>query len=255
MGVYYDIQKPDEKPQPMKIKDAVEIMGFALALPFRYSSAIWCLKEGKKSSLINSSILGVSTKAFSTYIRARTRLNYGSDLELQYQLQSLGIPLQDFPVDKDGNLRQSVIDNWYHEELRKTNGKCKSESANHRPVAISNPNPLMMMQLARVPVAVHPRPQDILFGRGVGCQNHPGNVRFREIMLSYKEQYDNVPRSKRREMMSALRHALQAGGSRFLRLSEGGNWEECNAAEADTKVGQFFRSLRKNKKGESISGT
>src|SRR6056300_1017221 len=103
VGVYYDVQKPDDTPQLLKLNDAVEIMQFAMTLPFRYTSCLWCLKKGKTSSLLNNSIAGVATKFFSNYIRVRTRLNYGSDLELHYCLQSHGIPPQDFSVDTEGN--------------------------------------------------------------------------------------------------------------------------------------------------------
>lgn len=284
VGVFYDISKPDEQSQPMNFRDALETMSFAVSLPFRYTSSHWCLKEGKKSSTINKSILEISTKLFSSYKRVRTQLHYGSDLELQYHLQSVGIPLKDFPVDSNGNLRQDIIDKWYNEEA----GKCRNSqgpselrnqtnlmasmtlnNSNTSSAAVSpqlvpilpnslwNPNQMFLAQPAIAQPAslltIQPTPQDILFGRGVGCQNHPGNIRFREIMESYKEQYDNVPRSKRRVIMSTLRHALQASGSRFLRFNKDGNWEECNAAEVDTKIGQFFRSLRKHKK--EIGGT
>mmetsp|Transcript_17358 Transcript_17358/g.42463 ORF Transcript_17358/g.42463 Transcript_17358/m.42463 type:complete len:321 (+) Transcript_17358:136-1098(+) len=282
VGIYYDIQRPLEKPEPMKLKDAVEIMSFALTLPFRYSSCLWCLKQGKKSSIINNSILGVSTRFFSNYIRVRTRLNYGSDMELHYNLQSLGVPTsKDFPVDTEGNLRQDVIDGWCQEEWSKCTKASETLATNPTAVKAKNkdttttvPNeekrddtrtnndannnlPTMnaLQSMGRTPpVTIQPWPNDVLFGRGVGCQNHSGNIRFREIMMGYKEQYDNVPRSKRRIVMATLRQAMKASGTRFLRLNKDGFWEECNATEIDTKIGQFFRSLRKHKRESLKSG-
>ncbi|CAJ1939189.1 unnamed protein product [Cylindrotheca closterium] len=280
VSIFYDIQKPGEQSEPFAFKEAIEIMSMALTLPFRYSSRLWCLKPRKKSSLLNNSILAVSTKFFSSYIRVRTRLNYGSDLELQYYLQSLGIPTdEDFPVDTGGNIRQGVIDRWLQGEW----DKCKKapeppatnpttiKAVNNVTAAVPNkeetddmtidvinnnlPNMRVLPVMGKIlgppmfqPAIIQPWPSDVLFGRGVGCQNHPGNVRFREIMDGYKEQYDNFPRSKRRIVMANLREGLKSSGTRFLRMNKGGYWEECNAAEVDTKIGQYFRSLRKFKK-------
>lgn len=283
VGILYDIQRPGDNLQPMKLHDAVEIMSFALALPFRYSSLLCCLKEGNKSSLVNKALLGTITKFFSRYIRVRTRLNFGSDLELRYNLQGVGIPLEDdFVVDTEGTLRQDVVDEWYQLELEKCkksleangsrqraefeasmapkNGNTTSETANNLLPILpytappNHRNPVLMVQPSPAPLTIQPMPQDILFGRGVGCQNHPGNIRFREIAEAYKVQYDNVPRSKRRVIMSTLRNALQVSGSRFLRCNKDGNWEECTAAEVDTKIGQFFRSLRKQNKNKAGKG-
>lgn len=277
MSIYYDIQKPGEKKDPVQIKDAVEIMTFAMTLPFRYSSRLWCLKKTQKNSFLNNSIVGVSTRFFSNFTRVRTKIHRGSDLELQYQLQSLGLPTEDFPIDTEGNVRQDVIDRWFQEQW----SKCKQAPApsvlsptamttfntgkaafpneeesgdtfaidsamNFLPFNRPNPDPPMVQ-----PAMIQLFPNDVLFGRGVGYQNHPGNVRFRGIMDGYKEQYDSVPRSKRRIMMVMLREAMKASGSRFLRMNKSRQWEECNAAEIDTKIGQFFRSLRKFKKGKS----
>jgi hypothetical protein len=41
-------------------------------------------------------------------------------------------------------------------------------------------------------------PQDVLFGRGLPIQNHPGNVRFREILQEYADDYDNHGLLKKR---------------------------------------------------------
>lgn len=271
VGVYYDIQKPNENIEPMKLRDAAEIMNFALSLPFRYSSLLWCLKPGKKTSILNNSILGVSTKFFSKYIRVRTRLNYGSDMELQYFLQSLGIPTADLPVDTKGNLRQDVIDRLFQEEW----GKCKKASDTQvtNPTVVNTANkgtatvPIeaqgddTMTNDANInlptmhvlpPPTIQPLPNDVLFGRGIGCQNHSGNIRFREIMEGYKLQYDIVPRAKRGIIMGTLREALKANGTRFLKSNKDGQWEECTAPEIDKKIGQFFRSLRKQQKRESL---
>ena len=58
---------------------------------------------------------------------------------------------------------------------------------------------------------------DILFGRGKGFQNHPGNQRMREIIDKYKRQYHSLKRSEKRKMVENVYKEITANGARFLK--------------------------------------
>jgi len=52
------------------------------------------------------------------YGRVRSRLHYGSDIELQYQLRSHGINTDSGPINSDGALRDDIRYDWFYEHLR-----------------------------------------------------------------------------------------------------------------------------------------
>jgi hypothetical protein len=63
------------------------------------------------------------------------------------------------------------------------------------------------------------RKNDIIFGRGIGLQRHPGNQRMREIVDRYKEQYQSVERARKRDVVEAAYNEIVEGGARFLAKS------------------------------------
>jgi hypothetical protein len=64
-----------------------------------------------------------------------------------------------------------------------------------------------------------PRKNDIIFGRGKGFQRHPGNQRMREIIDRYKEQYQALARTRKRDLVEAVYNEIVEGGARFLTKS------------------------------------
>lgn len=65
--------------------------------------------------------------------------------------------------------------------------------------------------------------QDILFGRGKGFQDHSGNVRMRQIIDKYKEQYHSLKRSHKRTLVEAVYKEIVEEGARFLTKSNKSN--------------------------------
>jgi hypothetical protein len=63
------------------------------------------------------------------------------------------------------------------------------------------------------------RKNDIIFGRGKGFQRHPGNQRMREIIDRYKEQYQSLERTRKRNLVEAVYNEIVEGGARFLTKS------------------------------------
>ncbi|KAL3935628.1 MAG: hypothetical protein SGBAC_008894 [Bacillariaceae sp.] len=63
------------------------------------------------------------------------------------------------------------------------------------------------------------RSADIIFGRGKGYQDHPGNKRMRAIIRQYKEEYNSMHRSRKRDLVEAVYSEITQGGARFLHKS------------------------------------
>jgi len=100
-----------------------------------------------------------------------------------------------------------------------------------------------------IPAAVDkkPRRHDVILGRGRTIQSHPGNVYFRKFLKQYCDSYDEAPRNQRRKMASELTHAFSAKDIRFLEQTKNGEWIESTLENAENKIGQVFRNLRKKK--------
>eukprot|EP00980_Cylindrotheca_fusiformis_P015884 scaffold4642_cov112-Cylindrotheca_fusiformis.AAC.9 len=83
---------------------------------------------------------------------------------------------------------------------------------------------------------------DIVFGRGKGFQNHPGNKRMRDIVEKYKTQYHSLRRAEKRKLVESVYKEITEGGARFLKKVEGENaWVIVDAPVAIQKVSLTLR--------------
>jgi hypothetical protein len=83
---------------------------------------------------------------------------------------------------------------------------------------------------------------DVIFGRGKGYQNHPGNVRMRDIIEKYKIQYHSLNRKKKRELLQAVYNEIIEDGARFLKKLDGEDaWVKVDADLALQKVSHTLR--------------
>ena len=93
------------------------------------------------------------------------------------------------------------------------------------------------------------RNNDILFGRGKGYQNHPGNRRMREIIEKYKRDYHSLKRSAKRKMVEAVYNEITSDGSRFLKkLDNEDGFVMVDAPVALQKVSHTLRCRKSTEK-------
>lgn len=98
------------------------------------------------------------------------------------------------------------------------------------------------------------RKNDIVFGRGKGFQNHPGNQRMRDIVEKYKVQYHSLKRAEKRKMVESVYKEIAGGGARFLKKVDGENaWVMVDAPVAIQKVSHTLR-CRKNAEENPAKG-
>ncbi|CAJ1956529.1 unnamed protein product [Cylindrotheca closterium] len=235
-GVYYDVAKLKEGAALPGLKYVKTIIDFVTSVPVRFSSMHYCLKRKKGNLARNDFILKTALKSIPKYSSARTRIHLGSDMELQYQLQSHGIPIQFCPIDGDGNFRTDILNRWlnhYESSTGTALNQCKDDRKSRQ-----NTVPLR---------------HDVLLGRGKSLQAHLGNVCFREFVKRYSEEYDETPRNYRRLVPMKVIQDLKSRGIRFLRQDEKtGEWVEPDISDIEKTVGQVFRNLRKRHKQESV---
>lgn len=91
-----------------------------------------------------------------------------------------------------------------------------------------------------------PHKNDVLFGRGGGINNHPGNRNYRNIVHEYKEDYTLSTNKQDKTDISnkviALVHMLKPPGKFLARCKHDPSlWEEVSVAEAIKKTSQALR--------------
>jgi hypothetical protein len=95
-----------------------------------------------------------------------------------------------------------------------------------------------------------PSSDDILLGRGRPFQSHPGNQRMLRLVNERKEEYQQLPRDKKRPLVEELLMTLCDGGGRFLKRAEDQDgktfWAEVSHDVAFEKVCHALRT--KNRK-------
>ena len=113
VGVYYDVTKPGEKLILPGFNFMLTLFNVLMSFPLRYSALHVCPKSGKGNLALNNSLIRYCMNLFPEYARVRTRLHYGTDLEVQYNLRGHGFPIDSFPVDVDGNIRRDILNVWF----------------------------------------------------------------------------------------------------------------------------------------------
>ena len=283
MAVYNDTTLPGETFTGPAFNFVKETQVFFDAVPVRYSGMHYCLQTKGQNLALNNVLVSMFLNGLPQYARVRTRIHYGSIMELQYQLQSYGIPLSTIPFGVHGNSREDILNVWFNRHLKETNQSVRFHQAevaqswshdtevgesvlwNHHVAhgekefdareALVEPSMWASTaeeggdtaQTNRVKECIKPTGMDVLFGKGYRLQLHPGNVRFRKILEQHKDNYESTPRQSRREMAVELAQILRNNGVRFLQKAGSGTWVESEIAQAEKKVTQYFRELRKKR--------
>ncbi|CAJ1947101.1 unnamed protein product [Cylindrotheca closterium] len=258
VGVYMDIGEPDQSIQlgPRFFSWVFNLMKFMLCLPLKFSSSHYCINVGNsKNVAIHKSVIETFIKVLPSYARARTKLHYGSALEIRYSLQSHGIPMDTYPIDSNGNIRQDMIDSscLKHYGIDASNYRGVKTppnlDSNDAPTAVI-PSIAASSQQNRSGhiVPLEPKLTDVLLGRGKPNQNHPGNIQLRAMIEECQEEYDAIGRLEKRQMIQNIKHACHSIGTRFLKQQGNKNtWVVANSSEADEKIRQHFRCARKKR--------
>ena len=97
-------------------------------------------------------------------------------------------------------------------------------------------------------VILEPGPFDVVFGRGKGNQNRPGNARLRVVVNMYMEQYEQADRIGKTTISENVIRIIQDSSGKFLRedtsANDGGWVEVTDLEEVRKKVSHAFRARR-----------
>lgn len=189
------------------------------ATPIRVVSCHYCFNDPAFGIIIK-----LVSMALEMHTRTRIRLHYGSDVEVQYELQGFGIPLRSLPVNSEGTFRTKEHINWI-----KT---CQAQEVSR--ISIGGGR-------SRIVIPSH---VDILFGKGKTLQSHVGNLRFANLLEEQMDRYMGAKRTEKVAIAKEVISRLTEGGGRFLRQDKDGVWEPVDERTAVDKVGHGFRNRK-----------
>lgn len=85
---------------------------------------------------------------------------------------------------------------------------------------------------------------DILFGKGLPCQIHPGNVKLRGLVAERHKSYEKAVKGEKREIAQDILQTIQRNSGLFLRPDGDDSWVCVEDDVARQKVSNLFRTLR-----------
>lgn len=280
-SVYHNASRNGEEFVMPGMDFVLTVTTVTTSFPLRYSAMHFCLQAAKSNLFLNNLLLGSVLTDLPLYSKVRSRIHVGSMLELQYELRSHGIPMDTFPVDVDGNIRDDILNEWLYRYQR------QQDEANTSPLTYIDGNKPMSVEEKEIDAAwdlqrllldstqppdalwagaendasmavaqsamsapspsSKPTKNDVLLGRGRFTQSWAGNIKFREFLENRSDDYDKVTRTERQKRAIELTQELYANGVRFFEQDGSGEWVEADFALAMKKVSQLFRSIRKKK--------
>ncbi|CAJ1967222.1 unnamed protein product [Cylindrotheca closterium] len=120
--VFYDISKDDQLPSMPSIDLSLASIDMIMSIPIRFSATHYCLKARTEKLGVFNSVFKLIFKTSGdtqSYSKVRSRMHYGSDIELLYQLRGHGINTDSAPVTNDGTLREENRNDWLFDHLEK----------------------------------------------------------------------------------------------------------------------------------------
>lgn len=229
------------------------------AFPQRTASLHACVDDATTKMVIELSIL-MTGKDEST----RYRCHSGSDIEVQYALNTFGIPNRILPVNTDGSvdvtqflefLKQLRI----REEIEVAKGSTRP-GLDEDGTFDQQTNAVASLTFAQgktkcsppdviatsKPYVVVPGELDVLLGRGRAIQEHTGNMRCRQLVASFRDRYDRGSKSEKTEVVRLVVDGVHEWGGRFLdRNTDGGVWNPVTDEHARYKISHGFRNHKR----------
>lgn len=163
---------------------------------------------------------------FHLFSGIRTKRHFGTREQIDFELQTFGIPTQDFPDRIDGcfstkeHLERLVVLKAQEEAMVNANESPKD-------------------------CIIVPRRFDVLFGRSQMAREHTGTRRALHIVEMYFETYETLSRLRKTEVAERIISIIHESGGRFLRQEENGTWVYADDIEARKKIAHWFRHMRR----------
>lgn len=218
----------DFRNKTKKGKGEVELFKAESAIPRKRSVVHICVDDMHQALLCNA-LLRIMNHNF----RARVKVHYGSQTEVQYTLSTYGILPHSWPVDHNGKMKFARHMQWIDHCAMEDKLLSHSASAPAKPLVRQNDDT--------------PGPNDVLF-TGSKVRNHAGSLAFRDMVKEHFQEYESGTDEIKRQLADKLIERVHESGGRFLRQTKVFNrpiWEEVPGDEIRSLVMQRFRNRRR----------
>lgn len=183
-----------------------------------------CFPEKPWFRALGALFMLASTKS----VRVRTRLHYGSITECQYKMMSYGIPGDQLPIKNSGTIKLQNQKKWI--AFRRMKDQTSIDKGAHS-----------------VSGTFCPSTKDVLAIGGMHFYKFPGNCRYREMLESNLEFYDNAASVQEKiRITNEILSNIEVSGGRFLVRDKKGWWVPAHEQTARVKVSNAFRDVRKS---------
>ena len=232
------------------------------SFPGRQTSNHYCLSSDTRMVALMRAALSL----MELEAKLRVQIHVGNHVECQYRLMSYGIPVTLFLFDQDGNIRQDFVNIWIErqrrreekESLRSTS--CDDDLNVHSSSITSNPgcmNSQNENQTSDSDTFVDfATDKDVLLGRGVPIQSHPGNIRLAKIIEDRWDTYNQSRKKVKKDISLEIVNLIVNEGGRFLERDDAGwdagRWKVCSLEHARYKVTYGFRTVNKMQKQKQL---
>jgi hypothetical protein len=135
---------------------------------------------------------------------------------------TFGIPVDWLPVNYEGELKTNTHAKWVaRREVKDSNMMC---SGKHEGIDLPSHN-------------------DVTLGRGKPCQDHPGNVRMRDLVDMHLDEYKSSKILGQKTFLAEkIVASMKQSSCRFLKRNADGWWLDVPDEEAVVKVLKTFKT-------------
>ncbi len=198
----------------MDIYEAVNNLD--LVLPHRIVGAHYCYTDPAMRPYVAGFQLLLHEKD-----RYRMRTHFGPRHEIDFELQTFGIPTKSCPISKDG----TCCNQWHDQWLAMLRRQEEQDDDTDEDILV-------------------PRRFDVLLGKHSEAREHTGTLRALHVVEMYFEQYEKLGKYQKTEVAEKIISIIHESGGRFLKQTQYRSWNEVEDTEARKKIGHWFRHAR-----------
>ena len=221
----YNLDRPVVEEDRERLKYNAQIVE---GVPFRMA----CMHVCYNTSILRP-IISLTMMLLARRNRIRIRTHFGAHLEVQYALMTFGIPNFLLPVSGSGEMVLEYHLGWIGRRMAEERGRSKVSTGTKSVIvsdsSVSSADNFGEEVDATIPGSnperiVVPGPRDVIFGRGKFTRQHSGNVRFGQMVESYREQYESSAKFEKTILAEVIvRTIKETHGGRFLK-QDGAGW-------------------------------
>lgn len=217
--------------------------------PPRVSAVHYCYTDEKMRPFVTGMQLFLAD-----HDRVRLRQHLGTREEIQFKLQTYGIPIEAGPMKQDGTWSLT----WLHEWLRTQETREQKEQKQEVVKALDSSSTSEDEAPQDKDLIVVPRRFDVIIGKTSLARVHTGNRRAIHLCDMYFEAYEAASKFKKTEVTEMIVSIIRKSGGRFVKWEDAEGWvEEHDELIARKKIGHFLRYMRSKVKNMDVqaSGT